>query len=201
MSTTASTAAPATEATAGDSYPELTSPTDSVIAGDFGAMSAAEQESQRAQWKEELTRTEEEIATLRQVLVAKEATAAGLKRRLGITAWREFSEDMTQGLKNLQESNAYKKAGAVATATQEKAAGLWSSMTASPSFQSISAMAGKVNTAVGSATATAKTKISQSISQQNLAGNAAPAADGVQTSANGAGNSEKIPEEKEEASK
>ena len=83
MSTTASTAAPATEATAGDSYPELTSPTDSVIAGDFGAMSAAEQESQRAQWKEELTRTEEEIATLRQVLVAKEATAAGLKRRLG----------------------------------------------------------------------------------------------------------------------
>ena len=36
---------------------------------------------------------------------------------------------------------------------------------------------------------------------QNLAGNAAPAADGVQTSANGAGNSEKIPEEKEEASK
>ena len=36
---------------------------------------------------------------------------------------------------------------------------------------------------------------------QNLAGNAAPAADGVQASANGAGNSEKIPEEKEEASK
>ena len=83
MSTTASTAAPATEATgAGDSYPELTSPTDSVIAGDFGAMSAAEQESQRAQWKEELTRTEEEIATLRQVLVAKEATAAGVQTQL-----------------------------------------------------------------------------------------------------------------------
>ena len=83
MSTTASTAAPATAATETDSYPELTSPTDSVIAGDFGAMSASEQESQRQQWKEELTRTEEEIATLRQVLVAKEATAAGLKRRLG----------------------------------------------------------------------------------------------------------------------
>ena len=30
-----------------------------------------------------MTRTEEEIATLRQVLVAKEATASGLKRRLG----------------------------------------------------------------------------------------------------------------------
>ena len=63
----------------------------------------------------------------------------------GITAWREFSEDMTQGLKNLQTSEAYKKAGAVATATHEKATGLWSSMTSSTSFQSISAMAGNVN--------------------------------------------------------
>ena len=73
---------------------------------------------------------------------------------------------MTQGLKNLQDSNAYKKAGAMANATHEKAAGLWSTMTSSPSFQSISVMAGNVNKAVGAATATAKTKISQSISQQ-----------------------------------
>ena len=34
---------------------------------------------------------------------------SGLKRRLGITQWREFSEDMTQGLKNLQESATYKR--------------------------------------------------------------------------------------------
>ena len=40
--------------------------------------------------------------TLKQVLASKEAHAAGLKRRLGITQWREFSEDMAQGLKNLQ---------------------------------------------------------------------------------------------------
>ena len=46
-----------------------------------------------------------------QVLASKEAHAQGLKRRLGITAWREFSEDMTQGLKNLQDSQAYKKTG------------------------------------------------------------------------------------------
>ena len=42
--------------------------------------------------------------TLKQVLASKEAHAAGLKRRLGITQWREFSEDMAQGLKNLQVS-------------------------------------------------------------------------------------------------
>lgn len=28
--------------------------------------------------------------------------AAGLKRRLGITAWREFSDDMQQGLRQIQ---------------------------------------------------------------------------------------------------
>merc|ERR1712107_695901 len=63
----------------------------------------------REEWKAELRKTEEEILTLRQVLTAKERHAAGLKRRLGITQWREFSEDMTQGLKNLQESATYKR--------------------------------------------------------------------------------------------
>ena len=51
----------------GGSYPDLASPTDSVIAGDFGAMTAAEQEQQREEWKAELAKTEEEIATLKQV--------------------------------------------------------------------------------------------------------------------------------------
>ena len=45
--------------------------------------------------------------TLKQVLASKEAHAAGLKRRLGITQWREFSEDMAQGLKNLQVKNHF----------------------------------------------------------------------------------------------
>merc|ERR1712141_983839 len=96
---------------AASSYPALdaTSPTDSVIAGDFGSLSAQEQERQRDEWKAELGKTEEEIITLRQVLASKEAHAQGLKRRLGITAWREFSEDMTQGLKNLQDSQENKR--------------------------------------------------------------------------------------------
>ena len=52
------------------SYPSLdaavVSPTDSVIAGDFGTLSADEQERQRDEWKAELVRTEEEISTLKQ---------------------------------------------------------------------------------------------------------------------------------------
>jgi len=75
---------------------DITSPTDSVIGADFQGLSAEEQERQREEWKAELRKTEEEILTLRQVLTAKERHAAGLKRRLGITQWREFSEDMTQ---------------------------------------------------------------------------------------------------------
>ena len=53
----------------GSSYPALdaTSPTDSVIAGDFGSLSAQEQERQRDGWKAELAKTEEEIITLKQV--------------------------------------------------------------------------------------------------------------------------------------
>jgi Tumour protein D52 family len=44
------------------------------------------------------------VSFFQQVLASKEIHAAGLKRRLGITAWREFSEDMQQGLKSLQVS-------------------------------------------------------------------------------------------------
>ena len=52
------------------SYPALdaTSPTDSVIQGDFGTLSAQEQERQRDEWKAELAKTEEEIITLKQVI-------------------------------------------------------------------------------------------------------------------------------------
>merc|ERR1711863_229065 len=106
---------------------DINSPTDSVIGRDFQELSAEEQERQREEWKAELKKTEEEILTLKQVLTAKERHAAGLKRRLGITAWREFSEDMTQGLKNLQDSQAYKKTGEAMTAAKNKTASVFSS--------------------------------------------------------------------------
>merc|ERR1711890_191810 len=151
----------------GSSYPALdaTSPTDSVIAGDFGSLSAQEQERQRDEWKAELGKTEEEIITLRQVLASKEAHAQGLKRRLGITAWREFSEDMQQGLKNLQDSQAAKKAGEAMTAAKNKTASVWSSISNSQSFISAS-------TKMGSAFGAAKSKVTASFSSQNLSAEA-----------------------------
>merc|ERR1711934_324615 len=156
-----------TSVASGSSYPALdaTSPTDSVIQGDFGTLSAQEQERQRDEWKAELGKTEEEIITLRQVLASKEAHAQGLKRRLGITRWREFSEDMTQGLKNLQDSQAYKQAGEAVGSAKAKGASVWSSISNSQSFISASQK-------MGSAFGAAKTKVTTSFSSQNLAAEA-----------------------------
>ncbi|KAG8183487.1 hypothetical protein JTE90_001053 [Oedothorax gibbosus] len=57
-------------------------------------------------WTRELEKTEEEINTLRQVLSSKIRRMQDLKRKLGITVWKEFRDDMEQGIKNIQESTA-----------------------------------------------------------------------------------------------
>lgn len=59
----------------------------------------------RHEWSQELARVEEEITTLRTVLTSKMRLAAELKRKLGITVWKEISDDMNQGIKNVKESN------------------------------------------------------------------------------------------------
>ena len=68
-------------------------------------------ETQRAQLEEELrqelAKTEEEIATLKQVLASKTKAAQEIKRKLGISAWKEWTSDLGQGVKNLQETTAY----------------------------------------------------------------------------------------------
>eukprot|EP00088_Acartia_fossae_P061818 TRINITY_DN7436_c0_g2_i1.p1 TRINITY_DN7436_c0_g2~~TRINITY_DN7436_c0_g2_i1.p1 ORF type:complete len:173 (+),score=47.52 TRINITY_DN7436_c0_g2_i1:53-571(+) len=144
---------------------DINSPTDSVIGADFQGLSAEEQEKQREEWKAELAKTEEEILTLKQVLASKERHAQGLKRRLGITAWREFSEDMAQGLKNLQESATYKRTTEnlqfAKEIAKEKTAGIWSGVYASTAFQ-------KASSSVSSALGAAKTKMSNSYSQQTF---------------------------------
>merc|ERR1712098_975182 len=140
---------------------DINSPTDSVIGADFQGLTAEEQERQREEWKAELKKTEEEILTLKQVLAAKEKHAAGLKRRLGITQWREFSEDMAQGLKNLQESATYKRTAEniqfAKEIAKEKTTGIFSTIGQSGAWNSIS-----------SAYGAAKNKMSTSASQQTF---------------------------------
>ncbi|CAI5648937.1 unnamed protein product [Oreochromis niloticus] len=57
----------------------------------------------------ELTKVEEEINTLRQVLCAKERHAAELKRKLGLNPLNELRQNLTRSWQDVQTSNAYKK--------------------------------------------------------------------------------------------
>ncbi|XP_062855022.1 tpd52 like 2a isoform X4 [Trichomycterus rosablanca] len=57
----------------------------------------------------ELTKVEDEILTLRQVLSAKEKHAGDLRRRLGMTPLSEIKSNFTKGWHEVQASNAYKK--------------------------------------------------------------------------------------------
>ncbi|XP_046384492.1 tumor protein D54 isoform X2 [Ischnura elegans] len=70
-----------------------------------------EQAAQREEWSKELALIEDEIQTLRHVLDSKRMAAQELKRKLGLTGWREFAEDMNQGIKNVKESNVCVKVG------------------------------------------------------------------------------------------
>lgn len=49
-------------------------------------------------------KVEEEIQTLRHVLASKVKVSQELKRKLGIGAWKELTDDVNQGLRNVKES-------------------------------------------------------------------------------------------------
>ncbi|XP_036388878.1 tpd52 like 2b isoform X6 [Megalops cyprinoides] len=66
-------------------------------------------EEEAEELRSELTKVEEEINTLRQVLSAKEKHAYELKRKLGLSPLNEFKQNLTKGWQDVQTSNAYKK--------------------------------------------------------------------------------------------
>ncbi|XP_076327262.1 tumor protein D52-like isoform X2 [Tachypleus tridentatus] len=76
---------------------------------DLSSMDPELRAKMEEEWKEELAKTEEEIITLRQVLASKVRYAQDLKHKLGITVWKEFKDDMQQGLKNIQETEVYQR--------------------------------------------------------------------------------------------
>ncbi|XP_040048997.1 tpd52 like 2b isoform X9 [Gasterosteus aculeatus] len=66
-------------------------------------------EEEAEELRTELTKVEEEINTLRQVLSAKERHAADLKRKLGLNPLNELRQNFTKSWQDVQTSNAYKK--------------------------------------------------------------------------------------------
>uniref|UniRef100_A0A8C6UQX8 Tpd52 like 2b n=1 Tax=Neogobius melanostomus TaxID=47308 RepID=A0A8C6UQX8_9GOBI len=58
----------------------------------------------------ELSKVEDEINTLRQVLSAKERHATELKRKLGLSPLNEFKQNISKSWQDMQTSNAYQSA-------------------------------------------------------------------------------------------
>ncbi|XP_078092715.1 tpd52 like 2b isoform X4 [Mustelus asterias] len=82
-------------------------PVDTPASGDGVSMLS---EAETEELKSELTKVEDEIATLRQVLVAKERHAAEIKRKLGLTPFTELKQNLSKSWQDVQASNAYKGA-------------------------------------------------------------------------------------------
>ncbi|XP_044066101.1 tpd52 like 2b isoform X7 [Siniperca chuatsi] len=69
-------------------------------------------EEEAEELRTELTKVEEEINTLRQVLSAKERHSAELKRKLGLSPLTELKQNLTKSWQDVQTSNAYLSASA-----------------------------------------------------------------------------------------
>ncbi|XP_059188350.1 tpd52 like 2b isoform X7 [Centropristis striata] len=69
-------------------------------------------EEEAEELRTELTKVEEEINTLRQVLSAKERHATELKRKLGLSPLNELKQNLTKSWQDVQTSNAYLSASA-----------------------------------------------------------------------------------------
>ncbi|CAG5097567.1 Similar to TPD52L2: Tumor protein D54 (Pongo abelii) [Cotesia congregata] len=98
------------------------SPSADNVANELAGLSFEEQERQKAEWRTELAKVEEEIQTLRHVLASKVRVSQELKRKLGISVWKDITEDVNQGLRNVKESNVYnigEKLGHVKRAVSE----------------------------------------------------------------------------------
>ncbi|KAM5217930.1 tumor protein D54 isoform 3-T3 [Hipposideros larvatus] len=83
-------------------------PVDTAVAAPTPAvegLTEAEEEELRA----ELTKVEEEIVTLRQVLAAKEKHCGELKRKLGLSTLEGLKQNLSRSWHDVQVSNAYKR--------------------------------------------------------------------------------------------
>ncbi|XP_035794452.1 uncharacterized protein LOC118467749 isoform X1 [Anopheles albimanus] len=116
------------------------------IANEFSGLSTEEQVAQREEWSQELARVEEEITTLRTVLQSKMRHASELKRKLGITVWKEITDDVSQGIKNVKESNVYQS-------VETKVGEITTVVTSAPIYQktesAIKTTAGKTTSVIG----------------------------------------------------
>ncbi|GFY75981.1 tumor protein D52 [Trichonephila inaurata madagascariensis] len=142
---------------------------------DLSQMTPEAKAKAQEEWTRELAKTEEEINTLRQVLSDKIRKMHDLKRKLGITVWKEFKDDMEQGIRNLQETTAYQKTSQTLKTASEKtseALGTFGATVTKKLEEVKQSQAFKsLEEKVGSAYSNVKTKVSgTSINQMDASG-------------------------------
>ncbi|XP_026776246.3 tpd52 like 2b isoform X3 [Pangasianodon hypophthalmus] len=94
-------------------------------------------EEEAEELKTELTKVEEEIQTLRQVLMAKERHASELKRKLGLSPLSELKQNITKSWQDVQTSNAYVRTSEKLGQWNEKIAGCELYLSASATLDDI----------------------------------------------------------------
>ncbi|KAM9445277.1 tpd52 like 2b isoform 2-T2 [Clarias gariepinus] len=94
-------------------------------------------EEEAEELKTELTKVEDEIQTLRQVLMAKERHATDLKRKLGLSPLTELKQNITKGWQDVQTSNAYVRTSETLGQWNEKIAGCELYLSASATLDDI----------------------------------------------------------------
>ncbi|XP_032754532.1 tumor protein D52 isoform X1 [Rattus rattus] len=85
-------------------------------------------EEEQEELRRELTKVEEEIQTLSQVLAAKEKHLAEIKRKLGITSLQEFKQNIAKGWQDVTATNAYKKTSETLSQAGQKASAAFSTV-------------------------------------------------------------------------
>ncbi|XP_049879189.1 tumor protein D54 [Pectinophora gossypiella] len=131
---------------------------DAHVVDELAGLTPEQAEQLRAEWSRELARVEDEIATLRTVLQSKIRQSSELKRKLGITVWKEITDDVNQGLKNVKESQVYQT-------IETRVAALTQAVTEAPIYQKtesvIKTTAEKTTSILGGITAGVTSKLGQ----------------------------------------
>ncbi|XP_061550187.1 tumor protein D54-like isoform X2 [Phycodurus eques] len=87
-------------------------PAEGVLENSGSPLPAGLTEEEAEELRNEVTKVEEEISTLRQVLAAKERHATELKRKLGLSPLNELKQNLIKSWQDVQTSNAYVSASA-----------------------------------------------------------------------------------------
>ncbi|XP_068198148.1 tumor protein D53 isoform X2 [Antennarius striatus] len=85
-------------------------------------------EEEKQEIHQELTKLEEEISTLRQVLSSKEKQHADLRHKLGITPLSELRNNFSRGWHDMQTSVAYKKTSETFSTAGQKTSAAFSTL-------------------------------------------------------------------------